>query len=77
MRQKLISFPLFIIERDFQPGGKACCANYSIHESSLKYVMDFTGLLTGEQGDTIHTLLSTCWFTAPVRFIYLILTGYA
>lgn len=55
MRQKLISFPLFIIERDFQLGGKACCANYSIHEPFRKYVMDFTRLSTGKQGDMVHT----------------------
>lgn len=57
MRQKLISFPLFIIERDFQLGGKACCANYSIHEPFRKYVMDFTRLFTGKQG----TLQSARW----------------
>ena len=72
------NFLSFVHYRERLPAGrKACCANYSIHESSLKYVMDFTGLFTGKQGDTQpHTLLSTCWFTAITRFICLILAGW-
>lgn len=50
------NFLSFVHYRERLPAGrKACCANYSIHESSLKYVMDFTGLFTGKQGDMAHT----------------------
>lgn len=46
------NFLSFVHYRERLPAGrKACCANYSIHESSLKYVMDFTGLFTGKQAD--------------------------
>ena len=71
------NFLSFVHYRERLPAGrKACCANYSTHESSLKYVMDFTGLFTGKQGDTqAHTLLSTRRFTAITRFICLILGG--
>lgn len=59
------NFLSFVHYRERLPAGrKACCANYSIHESSLKYVMDFTGLFTGKQG---NTLVSTCCFIAIIR----------
>lgn len=55
------NFLSFVHYRERLPAGrKACCANYSIHESSLKYVMDFTELFTGEQGDMVYVLLGLC-----------------
>lgn len=66
------NFLSFVHYRERLPAGrKACCANYSIHESSLKYVMDFTGLFTGKQGDVANTHLSTCLFRViiPVSFV--------
>lgn len=63
------NFLSFVHYRERLPAGrKACCANYSVHESSLKYVMDFTGLFAGKRGDVAYTLLSTRWFTAIMRF---------
>lgn len=63
------NFLSFVHYRERLPAGrKACCANYSIHESSPKYVMDFAGLLAGKQADMMYTLLSTCWFTALCAF---------
>lgn len=67
------NFLSFVHYRERLPAGrKACCANYSIHESSLKYVMDFTGLFTGKQGDVANTHLSTCWLWViiPVNFFF-------
>lgn len=67
------NFLSFVHYRERLPAGrKACCANYSIHESSLKYVMDFTGLFTGKQGDVANTHLSTCLFrvTKTVNFVF-------
>lgn len=52
MRQKLISFPLFIIERDFQQGGKH--AGLIIPFTSHLRSVDFTEPLTGKQDDPTH-----------------------
>lgn len=46
------NFLFFVHYRERLPAErKARCANYCIHESFLKYVMDFSGLLTGKWGD--------------------------
>lgn len=41
MRQKLISFPLFIIERDFQQGGKhaVLIIPFTSHLESVQWIL--------------------------------------
>lgn len=66
------NFLSFVHYRERLPARrKACCANYSIHESSLKYVMDFTVLFTGKKGVMVYTLLSTRWFTEIIPFTFI------
>ena len=66
------NFLSFVHYRERLPAGrKACCANYSIHESSLKYVMDFTGLSTGKQSDMAYAPLSTCCLRVIIPFKFI------
>lgn len=65
MRQKLISFPLFIIERDFQQGEKHAVLIILFTSHLGKCVMDFIGPLTGKKDDLMLKPALSRWFTAP------------